>query len=76
MILRCLPYLQLGPAAFGSDWVEKWKLLDRAHRTQVESLGEDGKPIGFVFCRMMDAKFAFYTETHYDVKSVQKPSSR
>ena len=65
MVLRSLPYLQLKARAFGDDWSDRWLLLDEAFRMQVESLGEDGKPIGHIFSRMVDAKFAFDPEWHY-----------
>lgn len=69
MTLRSLPFLQLKPRAFGDDWADRWTLLDTAFRMQNEGLAEDGKPIGLIFSRMVDARFAFDPDCHYRVNA-------
>jgi hypothetical protein len=65
MVLSVLPLLQLTPYAFGTDWAQRWVVLDESFRHDAEDLWRMGKPIEGAIIHMVDTKFAFSPANHY-----------
>lgn len=59
MVLRTFPILQLKPEDFGSDWAEKWRILDESFLHMVQGLGKLGKQIASAIIELVSIKFAF-----------------
>jgi hypothetical protein len=65
LILRLLPYLQMGSRAFGDEWSRKYSVLDDSFRIMVQGLSKIGKQIGEAFIALVDAKFNFGLDLRY-----------
>jgi hypothetical protein len=66
MLHRTLPIMQLSTHRFGSEWADKWKLIDDNFFVLEKSIAEMGKSIGDIFIRFMEMKFPFDSETCFD----------
>lgn len=66
MVLRAFPMLQLEPQDFGSNWAEKWQVLDESFRIRAEGLQKQGKEIGPAIIELLSCRFPFSpTATSY-----------
>ena len=70
MILRLLPLLQVTPGQFGTDWAEKWKILNQSFRFFSLGLAAEGKPVGAAIVELLDQKFNFSPEHACYVESM------
>lgn len=59
-LVRTLPVLQLDPAAFGAEWVERWRVMDRILSWALAS----ERPISAATNELTEKKLAFDPETH------------
>lgn len=69
MHLRLLPYIQLGPVAFGDDWARRWGILDDSFRIGMQELSDMGKKFADAVIELVDVKFPFTPETSYIERS-------
>lgn len=65
MHLRCLPFLQLQPSAFGVEWARKWHVLDDSFRWLLGTWESADKTLPGALISLIDGLFAFDTETCY-----------
>jgi len=65
MVHRTLPFIQLTPNCLGSDWAEKWMVLDESFRQHQTALFEGGVKIAKSFEVFIDRKFPFNPATIY-----------
>ena len=65
MLTRTLPLLQARAGAFGSDWSNRWAVLDESFRYETEQIGESGKKIAHAMIELIDKKFRFTADTFY-----------
>jgi hypothetical protein len=67
MLLRTLPFLQLGERAFGPEWSKKWWILDESFKEAIQI----GKKIASAITHLLQVKFPFSPEiTYYTEPSV------
>ena len=59
LFTRLFPFLQITENSFGSEWFEKYKVLDESFRHTEEQLFSIGKVIGRVFINFVEEKFSF-----------------
>ena len=65
MLTKLLIYLQPENGAFGSDWLRKYKLLDKSFLFSEQILSNLGKPVADAFIYFMNDKFSFPNTFHY-----------
>ncbi len=65
MILRILPFLQLSPGAFGTDWSERWKVLDESFDLYQAAFEALGKEMGTAVRRLVETHFTLAPESSY-----------
>lgn len=64
-VVRTFPFLQLEAGAFGIEWEQKRFVLDNSFRIMVEGLAKAGKKIGEAILVLVDKKFTFPNDLHY-----------
>jgi len=71
MLMKMLPYLQYEPFIFGTEWLNRYKILDQCFKENENALAEIGKDIAAVIVSLIDKKFNFPDEFCYTWKNKQ-----